>query len=368
MKILFLPILQIPTGHHAVADSLISSIKKRRDNIECSKVDVFSYANPSLEKFLRSTYLRWIRRFPNSYGRIYLDTMHASRRDKTFGVLKIFAKHMKRLLEEEKPDLIVCTSSIPSHILEILLDTGYTTAPIVNVYTDFWMNNLWGITYADYHLVTDQTFKETVLKVGPKEPSRVYVTGIPVDERYMEPKPVEQNKLQPEILVSGGSMGLVGAKKVVQQIESMSGHGYSVTALCGRNKKLYENISHSNTDVKPIPYIHSSEAMNRLYDRCGAIITKPGGVTMSECLHKRLPAFIHGELPGQEEVNKNYLMERGLVHSLDWNQPLIQQLDRFFLDDEEVQAWRKRVDEYLAEIEMPYWEAMLKIIDEVEKG
>lgn len=365
MKILFLPILTIPMGHHTVADVLIRSITKRRRDLECKKVDLFSYKSPRLEAFIRSGYLRWIRRSPQSYGKIYLKTMHDTKRGKNYGVLKLFVSSMKRLLEEESPDLIVCTSSIPSHILELLKNTGVQTPPIVNVYTDFWMNNLWDLNYAQYHLVPDPTFKRFLMEHLPQEDARVYVTGIPVDECYLEPK--KAGELSQEILVSGGSMGLVSAKKVVQRIESMSDHGYSVTALCGRNKKLYENISHSNKNVEPIPYIHSSEAMNALYERCAAIITKPGGVTMSECLHKRLPAFIHGELPGQEEINRNYLMKRGLIMSLDWDTSFVEQLDAFFMNRQEQEEWRKRVDAYLSEIQVDPWDALLDIIGEVEK-
>jgi UDP-N-acetylglucosamine:LPS N-acetylglucosamine transferase len=281
-------------------------------------------------------------------------------------MLKPFVKPMGRLLEQEQPDLIVCTSSIPSRILEMLKDTGVATAPIVNVYTDFWMNNLWGIKHADHHLVPDHAFKNTLLEYKPKDPAQVYVTGIPVSERFLTPKKMPSATDCREILVSGGSMGLVSSREVVERIEAMSNHGYSVTALCGRNKKLYENISHSNTNVEPVPYIHSSSAMNMLYERCAAIITKPGGVTMSECLHKRLPAFIHGALPGQEEINKNYLMERGLVYSLDWDRSLIEQLDGFFMDQDEVAAWRTRVDQYLAELEMKPWEPLLQIIASLE--
>ena len=43
--------------------------------------------------------------------------------------------------------------------------------------------------------------------------------------------------------------------------------------------------------------------MNELYSMADAIITKPGGVTISEALKKGLPIFIHSALPGQEEIN-----------------------------------------------------------------
>ena len=63
--------------------------------------------------------------------------------------------------------------------------------------------------------------------------------------------------------------------------------------------------------------------MNALYESVDAIITKPGGVTISECLYKKIPIFIYHELPGQEEVNLQNLKNWGLVYHLDdWQKTL----------------------------------------------
>ena len=56
--------------------------------------------------------------------------------------------------------------------------------------------------------------------------------------------------------------------------------------------------------------------MNELYSMADAIITKPGGVTISEALKKGLPIFIHSALPGQEEINLKLLKKLKLVHEL----------------------------------------------------
>lgn len=40
-------------------------------------------------------------------------------------------------------------------------------------------------------------------------------------------------------------------------------------------------------------------------------ITKPGGLTVSECLAVGLPMVLIAPIPGQEERNADYLMEQG---------------------------------------------------------
>jgi processive 1,2-diacylglycerol beta-glucosyltransferase len=40
-------------------------------------------------------------------------------------------------------------------------------------------------------------------------------------------------------------------------------------------------------------------------------VTKPGGLTTSECLALGLPMIVHAPIPGQEERNCDYLLEQG---------------------------------------------------------
>lgn len=77
-----------------------------------------------------------------------------------------------------------------------------------------------------------------------------------------------------------------------------------------------DETSESSVDsANSIYYIE--RVMNELYDTVDAIITKPGGVTVSECLYKKIPIFIYHELPGQEQINLRNLRKWGLVHLLD---------------------------------------------------
>ena len=41
------------------------------------------------------------------------------------------------------------------------------------------------------------------------------------------------------------------------------------------------------------------------------VITKPGGLTTSECLAMGVPMVVNAPIPGQEERNADYLLEQG---------------------------------------------------------
>ncbi|HAT30767.1 MAG TPA: galactosyldiacylglycerol synthase, partial [Janthinobacterium sp.] len=43
------------------------------------------------------------------------------------------------------------------------------------------------------------------------------------------------------------------------------------------------------------------------------VITKPGGLTTSECLAMGLPMIVNSPIPGQEERNADFLLEQGVA-------------------------------------------------------
>jgi len=361
MKILFLPFLKMPTGHHTVADALIRSLEHRISNIHCKKVDFFSYADKLLEKAFRVTYLTWIDHSPQTFVWLYRNFVYPSNSTKHFSWYEAkFLDKMKSFIQEEQPDLIICTQAFPSFLLSRLRYAGITTPPIINVYTDYFINTLWGIEGIDYHFVPDHTIKMQLLTTHNLNPNRIIVTGIPIDECFL-PRPSYTSSSPYHILISGGSGGLGDIEHLIKELPEDKQYYFSV--LCGNNKKLYKEVfSLKLNNVKPLSYISSRDTMNALYNEAHAIITKPGGVTLSEALYKRIPIFIHSSLPGQEQVNNAYLQEKKLIYPLDVSHPIGEQLDRFFMDKHEQQQWQHRVETYLAQLECPAWQKILELL------
>lgn len=360
MKILFLPFLQMPTGHHTVADALIRSLEKRIPNMVYKKIDFFSYADKLLEKAFRLTYLTWIDHSPQTFVWLYRNFVYPSKATKHFNWYEIkFLDKMKNLLNEEEPDLIICTQAFPSFLLSRLRNSGIATPPVINVYTDFFINRLWGIEGIDYHFVPDEHIKTELINKHKVNPKRIFVTGIPIDECF-QPRIAYQPSPPYHILISGGSGGLGDIQHFITSLPEEKNYYFSI--LCGNNKKLFKEVfSLKLNNVKPLSYISSRETMNALYNEADAIITKPGGVTLSEALIKRLPIFIHSTLPGQEEINRDYLSSKKLIYILDQNQPVTQQLDYFFNNKSEQHSWRQKVENYLNQIECPAWQKIAEI-------
>ena len=316
-RILFMPFLQISSGHHQVANGIINSLHETNDMFECEKIDILSYSYGHIEVFISKFYIKWIHLFPKLYSWLYKKSAYKNEYEKKRFYLYewLFLYWMEKLIKDKKPQLIICTHALPSYLVSRLKQKGKISIPVINVYTDYFINQIWGEKFIDYHFVPNKEIKETLIKHGVKS-DHVLVTGIPIHPRFKVQAKVRKQKGVSSVLISGGNLGTGLMKTFVETLQPTGKINYTV--LCGKNTKLYNWINQmSHPFIHAVPYISSKEDMNELYDRVDAIITKPGGVTVSECLYKKIPIFIYHELPGQEEINLRNLKDWGLVYHLE---------------------------------------------------
>ncbi|MFD1737870.1 glycosyltransferase [Bacillus salitolerans] len=316
-KILFFPLLDsLPSGHHQVANSVMNYVSSRSTDIQCKKIDLLNRWNPHLESMITKTYLGWIQKFPESYAWIYRKLAYKSKQNRSYKHYEMLFQHkMEEIIMEEKPDLIICTHAFPSYLLNRLKQYGACDVPVVNIYTDFFVNDVWGKEMIEYHFVSDIRMKNQLMEEFHIPANKIKVTGIPVDESFSSPSSRKKEEHPITILLSGGSAGLGNIMELLTKVKKDGQLTFKV--LCGNNHSLFQEVSNlNNPNIQPLPYISSRSEMNKWYDLADAIITKPGGVTISESLKKKVPIFIHSVLPGQEEINLQYLRKQGLVFTI----------------------------------------------------
>jgi UDP-N-acetylglucosamine:LPS N-acetylglucosamine transferase len=259
---------------------------------------------------------------------------------------------MKKVLKESNPDLIICTHALPSYLLNRLKQQSAQSVPVINVYTDFFINQLWGVSHIDFHFAPTQEIKQLLSDQGVQN-NRIFVTGIPVHPHYIknDSRLKEKDRNPLNILISGGSLGTGNIKNLLKKLKPSGKIHYTV--LCGENKKLFQHVqSIKSPYITPLPYITCKKEMNALYSKSSGIITKPGGVTISETLRKQLPIFIYCALPGQEEINLRSLKNNEFVFLLE-NRPteLESQILVNLTSQSSINHQRNQVNRYLNSIE-----------------
>lgn len=309
-----MPFLQLPSGHHQVADAIIDSLDP---SFHCEKIDILNYSYGKIEALVSSIYLKWIHLFPKTYSWIYKKSVFQQiEQDKNYRLYELlFKQFVHKLIFETNPHLIICSHALPSYMLNKLKEKKKLNIPVVNVYTDFFIHTFWGIRHIDYHFVAHANMKTYLLDKGVSE-EKIFVTGIPVHPLLQnESSRISQPANGLTCTIMGGSLGVGAIEELVGTL--LQSKKITFQILCGKNNRLYTKLkSLGHPRITPLRYISSREEMNELYEKTDLVITKPGGVTISECLMKRIPTFIYHALPGQEEINLDELLKMGLVVKL----------------------------------------------------
>jgi processive 1,2-diacylglycerol beta-glucosyltransferase len=82
--------------------------------------------------------------------------------------------------------------------------------------------------------------------------------------------------------------------------------------------------------AKPILIYGFVDNMDDFMDAADIIITKPGGITTSESLAKRLPMILTTPIPGHEERNAEFLQNNGVAMRATTTFPTDEALFSFF--------------------------------------
>jgi processive 1,2-diacylglycerol beta-glucosyltransferase len=150
----------------------------------------------------------------------------------------------------------------------------------------------------------------------PRE--KITVTGIPVMPQFSvaldrdacaRELGVTSNKFTVLMMAGGAGVGMLDdlAARLLRLPDD-----FQLVALAGRNEDLLRRLqklakAHPGR-LFPQGFTTTVERMMTASD---LVVTKPGGLSVSECLAKSRPMVLVSPIPGQEERNADYLLEAG---------------------------------------------------------
>jgi processive 1,2-diacylglycerol beta-glucosyltransferase len=118
-----------------------------------------------------------------------------------------------------------------------------------------------------------------------------------------------------------------------------------VTAVCGRNEKLERHLKNVFKHVPGAEIYGYVERVDELMRRSDGIVTKAGGVTLSEAIQMNVPIFIFKPIPGQEKENARFLADKGAAQVSRTVGELADQIERLLFDGETARRMKHRLRE-----------------------
>jgi 1,2-diacylglycerol 3-beta-galactosyltransferase len=237
-------------------------------------------------------------------------------------LVKIFwpmvRKSLKDFLRQSNPDIIVSVHPILTHFSIRALQEANLHIPFVTVVTDLVnLHPLWLCPETDSCLVPTEPARDRALASGlPLE--KLKVVGLPVGLKFVRgggEKAALRDKLglerdRPTILLVGGGEGVGKVYKIARAIAKARVNA-QLMVVAGRNKRLRRRLGKVNWEI-PTTVFGFVTNMPELMGASDAIVTKAGPATISEALITGLPILLSGFVPGQEEGNVEYVINKGV--------------------------------------------------------
>lgn len=302
-------------GHNNVAKAIKEQIAYCDPSANIVIKDLFQLIDPYFNNIMYSGYRYLIMRYSNIYNYFYKCRMErACAFDELF--YKANLRKISQYITETNPGIIISTFPMCSGLVSICKEKYKLNTPLVTCMTDIVDSCEWLHENTDLYLVPAVSTKLKLMQKGIDE-YRIRVTGIPVRKEFLSPekdyesncyKNTDDTKLK--VLFMGGGFGyfnldydflswLGGCKDIEAHI------------VTGLNKRLYEKLS-SNKNFKNIHVYGFVENVAELMDNAELLISKPGGITIFEALHKHIPLITSKAKVGQEIENCKFINESNI--------------------------------------------------------
>jgi processive 1,2-diacylglycerol beta-glucosyltransferase len=303
-------------GHRRAAEAIAAAA--RAPGIPGLKVvvrDVLDLTPPPYRRLYRSGYDTLVRRLPRCWGALYRWTDAEDVRSRRLRLLvradRLGAgRGFERALRSLAPDVVIATHFLPLELRRSPFSAG---PPRVCVVTDYRAHALWCLPGADlYAVAAEETSRDLMARGVPRE--RIAVTGIPVDPRFA---PVAARRAaRPaggvrRLLVLSGGAGVGDPGPLLRALDAAF-DDLSITVSAGANPALLARLRRVATTLRtPVRVVGLVEDVPSLFAEADLLITKPGGLTLTEAAVAGLPLVLVPGIPGQEEGNARHFAGRG---------------------------------------------------------
>ena len=317
MKVLILTI-SAGQGHNKTARAINEYLLKCGVDVEV--VDTYKYFNTPLSNLVEKGYLLSTKFTPGIYGTIYSQQEKKDHNNNKINIVdvagKIVSKDFYEFIDEKKPDAIVATHVFAANLITKLKEENGCDAKTYGVITDFTAHPFWETVDLDYYVTPSSVLNNQMILKGISE-EKILPFGIPIESKFS--KIIEKSDARKTlgiedkmtVFVMTGSMGYGDVIKYVKDLDEVP-YDFQIITVCGNNYSLRQEIDHLNTNKKIYNY-GFVDNVDVIMDASDVIVSKPGGLTVSEALAKKLPMILIDPIPGQEERNREFLINNGLA-------------------------------------------------------
>jgi processive 1,2-diacylglycerol beta-glucosyltransferase len=321
----------IGAGHVKAGEALCQSYTELF-NGEARHVDFLRYASPRFSRWVEEAYYMMTKHTPSVYKLLYQRADRPNSPTKKSEVL-IGLKKYRDLIREYRPHAIISTHFFPAAIVSYLYP--HFAIPNGVVLTDYVSHHIWVNPNTNLFFVAHDGMARELCQLGV-EPCKIRVTGIPIrpvfDRQFDRLELQHKMGLDPKrltLLVMSGGNAIGPLVEVLKALGCLN-EKFQIIAITGHNHKLYhqlkETMARLRLDGHVLGYVDNVHEYMAVAD---LLVSKAGGLTVTEALTMGLPMAIIQPTPGQEDGNTLFLLKAGAgvyLKSVDELEPVVGEL------------------------------------------
>ncbi len=330
----------VGSGHRSAANALADALERLPDS-EVRVEDALDYASPIFGAAYARSYLELSQRAPVVWQMFYestdvTDPEWSPLRDRMRGlVAELAVTKLKDLIRQYAPSAIICTHFLPAELLMRLKLEGDMRVPTFTVITDHAVHSQWITPGVDGYFVASEFPRKLMIERDVPAPI-IHATGIPVSLEIGEPKDQATMRAKHALPLDGAVLTLFGggllAPRVRRIVEGLTALGYEgmLVVVAGRNAELPAALAGlADGENMQLRVLEKIDYVDDLVAASDLVITKAGGLIVSEVLARGVPLLVIDPIPGQEEWNADYLVSSGAglqLRVIEWVPWAVEQL------------------------------------------
>lgn len=364
MKILILTV-SAGEGHNSMSRAISNYLTNQYKDVEIKQIDLFKDGEKTRKKKLanwlvNNGYFKLVKyfiKFANSnFERLKVRDINkkASTLRRTF--IKPATKDVEKVVNEFKPDAVFCAHTFAGIIMTDLRNQNNENAlkaRVVTVVSDFDVAPYTELlTRVDYVITPTDDFDQVLVDKGFDLSKRLSY-GIPVQTKFSNEieKDVAKKELNLDlnkktVMMMSGGVGFGNIAKTILNLNKCKAD-FQIVCVCGRNKKLKENLEKLKRKNKIKKDIHIYGFVNNvdvIMSASDVLIGKIGGVAIAEAFNKKLALIANRKLPFQEYDNMIFLRERNACEYISKDKKAYEIVDDFFLNKKKFELMQKQIE------------------------
>ena len=254
------------SGHNRAAEAAAQEFREKNPEAEIRVVDFLNWDKGLWDKASAWTYFAAIKYVPSVYQALYKFVAKAT---SLHGVVfRSYTLKMKKYLNKFPAELVISTHVFCAKAASTVKTEGSVELSSIPVRTEF------------------RTRRDRALACS-----------------------MVHERLNPHIftvLALGGGNGLGALTEIALAFSELP---VQIILVAGCNETLKESLDHFKRYNHRLFIFGYVDNIHDMMDASDVCVTKPGGVTIAECMAKGLPIIVYGKpLPGPETENVEYLV------------------------------------------------------------